>query len=120
MDILVLAHANAADGKDVHLLVARIGGKDLVTMGFRFSEQHGRERLAVDARRNLSARQVDQGRKNINPADHGIRPDARLDLTGPVDLQRDTRSVVVEVPFAEGPLSPVIAREQKDEIISAY
>ena len=83
VNILVLAHADAANGKGVHLLVAGVGREDPVSMGFRLTKQHRSKGFPVDAPRDFAARQVDEGGQNIHPTDHGVGPRARLDLAGP-------------------------------------
>ena len=86
MDVLVFTHANAANGKDIHLPVTRIGGEDFITMGLLGSKQHISKGFTINLTGNLASRQVDESRQNIHPTDHGIGSLTRFDSPGPVNL----------------------------------
>ena len=60
MDILILTCTHAADGKDIHLLVARVCGEDHFPMLFTLTEQDRCERFTIDTSWNLAARKVDE------------------------------------------------------------
>src|SRR5687768_7514330 len=117
-DIFPRVILDTPDGKNIPVSIRTVGGEDPLPMRFFTIGYNGYERFSINPDRCGTFCRLDQSRKQVNPADHGLGGRTLLHLSRPLNDERDPDSSIVTIPLGQGPLGPVIGGENKNSIFA--